>query len=834
MRRTAIFILTLFALLSARAQDRGLNVIAREVTGNPDFDAGRQVAVIIGIDRYKEWPSLRSAVSEAKAVRKVLADRYVIDEFFELYDTDATGVNIRRLFIETLPARIGSKDSLLVFYAGHGQTDATKTGFWIASDGSKDQFSQNNWIPNQQLRNMISGLRAQRILILADACFSGDFLNVTRGATPTIDNAYYKKALQLTARQVLTSGSSESVPDESEFGRQLINILERNEAAIFDPVSMYERLRLGVSKTLPLLGTMLGNEEGASFAFFLKGAGASTGTVTAISTSYAGGKPADLMVKASEAGAEILVDGVSRGKSPLLVSALPSGRNLRIEARTGLTYGVAEVSLNPGELREVSVVMTVRTGNLVITSNEAAVRVIFDGNDKGALGSGIIRDLPMGTHRLELVGQDLYYATTVTVPPEATAQLVAQVQPVGSLAIKIPSDAIVTIASGGLSRTQKGVGVVTNLPAGVYALSVGDGDWLPASTKVTISRGQQVSWEPWKGGAIAFNVNPPNAICILGEGQSLETGHPSLGIAPGTYKAVLRKAGYRDENLSISVDLGKQTQVKASLEMLKPGALLLPPLTVDLGLSVEGSTIKGKNVLGGMQRFEGIPAGYPVEIGLVSESAFSLDVPPIFVTLKEGETTTLDVPTGLISLPWLPTGERIFIGGRDQGAAEGKAWTSWPIPAGTWKVEISTKPPFEAIVQVPTSATIEIPGYREAMLQSLMSSREGVAKTLAGKQGQTTAGWISLAAGLLGVAGAGAIFYLGNQAMADYRVATDTTRSSALRKNVELFQYGLIGSGVFGGLGLGLCPLLLATGPDPKTLKGSIDALDEGIKALSK
>ena len=34
----------------AVAQDRGLDVVARAVTGTPDFDAGRQVAVIIGIE----------------------------------------------------------------------------------------------------------------------------------------------------------------------------------------------------------------------------------------------------------------------------------------------------------------------------------------------------------------------------------------------------------------------------------------------------------------------------------------------------------------------------------------------------------------------------------------------------------------------------------------------------------------------------------------------------------------------------------------------------------------------------------------------------------------
>ncbi|MFA6507036.1 MAG: SUMF1/EgtB/PvdO family nonheme iron enzyme, partial [Treponemataceae bacterium] len=217
---------------------------------------------------------LRAAVPEANAVKRLLSERYYIDDFFELYDADATAANIRKLFVQTLPAKVGIKDSVLVFYAGHGQLDSSGTGFWIAADGTKDALDQSGWIPNAQLRNLIGNLKAQRILVLADACFSGDFLNVNRGASPTVDSAYFRRALQLTARQVLTSGASESVPDESEFGRQLLNLLERNTEAYLDPIGMYERIRLGVSKTQPLLGTLPGNETGASYVLFLKPSGA--------------------------------------------------------------------------------------------------------------------------------------------------------------------------------------------------------------------------------------------------------------------------------------------------------------------------------------------------------------------------------------------------------------------------------------------------------------------------------------------------------------------------------------------------------------------------------
>jgi hypothetical protein len=271
MKVGAISILLLFSVLGGlSAQDRGLAVVAREVTGDSNFDVGRQYAVIIGIDRYQNWMPLKNAVIEAQGLKRILADSYYIDGFFELYNDDATASNIRRLFSQTLPSTLGVHDSLLIFYAGHGQLDESKSGFWIPVDGGTDTLSQDRWIPNSQIRSYIGQLKAQRVLIMADSCFSGDLLDTNRGATPTIDSAYYKQALQLTARQVLSSGASEAVPDQSEFASELLGYLERNTEPLVDTLSIYERIRTGMTQTLPLFGTLPGNENGASFVLFHK------------------------------------------------------------------------------------------------------------------------------------------------------------------------------------------------------------------------------------------------------------------------------------------------------------------------------------------------------------------------------------------------------------------------------------------------------------------------------------------------------------------------------------------------------------------------------------
>jgi formylglycine-generating enzyme required for sulfatase activity len=331
MKTAWCFISLLCLLVGLSAQDRGLAVIARQAAGSPNFDIGKQYAVIIGIDQYQNWNPLKAAVGEAREFKRVLAENYYIDEFIELYDQDATAANLRRLFSQTLPAKLGVHDSLLLFYAGHGYLDsASNTGYWIPVDGGTDTANQDRWFANSQLRGYLSELHAQRILVLADSCFSGDLLDTRRGPAPVVDAAYYRTALQYSARQVLSSGASQTVPDQSEFGRELVGYLERNSEPLVDALSIYEHIRKGITQTLPLFGALPGNEAGASFVLFRKPAAqsaqaapnaemapAATPTIT-VSRSYG-----SIIVSAATAGA-LFLDGKS-------IVDLPAGAKAKLD-----------------------------------------------------------------------------------------------------------------------------------------------------------------------------------------------------------------------------------------------------------------------------------------------------------------------------------------------------------------------------------------------------------------------------------------------------------------------------------------------------------------------
>jgi hypothetical protein len=260
------------AVLSAPArlgaQDRGLTVAVQETLGS-NAVAGKQWAVFIAIDRYQEWGPLSNPVRDAREIRDILTKNYYIDEVRELYDSQATAGNIRRLFDE-LRQKTGRNDSVFVFYAGHGQTDeVTKTGSWIPVDAGRDQFAQTNWLPNIQIRNMLSALPALHVFLIADACFSGDILDTNRGASPEINSEYLRKAYSLVSRQVMTSGASESVPDSSEFAMRLKSALSRTNEPCIDPERLFMSVR-EVRATQPILGYIKESEhqKGGSFLFF--------------------------------------------------------------------------------------------------------------------------------------------------------------------------------------------------------------------------------------------------------------------------------------------------------------------------------------------------------------------------------------------------------------------------------------------------------------------------------------------------------------------------------------------------------------------------------------
>jgi len=278
MKKTLVFFMTLlFIVLPLSAQRRGGDneTGAVEIAdGQRVATQGKQWAIFIAIDDYKEWGPLLNPVNDAKELKEILVNNYVVNEVRELYNKDASLIGIRQLLID-LQDKTGPDDSVFIFHAGHGvKEEKTKTSAWIPYDGGEDQLAQINWLSHLQVRSMLGSVKARHVFLITDSCFSGDFLSPSRGASSNVIN--YPAAYDKVSRQAMSSGASEEVDDVSEFASRLKNTLLRTEIPYITPDYLLYHIKEAKTTTplgtIPILATIpgTGHQIGGSFLFFRK------------------------------------------------------------------------------------------------------------------------------------------------------------------------------------------------------------------------------------------------------------------------------------------------------------------------------------------------------------------------------------------------------------------------------------------------------------------------------------------------------------------------------------------------------------------------------------
>jgi len=283
MKRRVLYSILIFLFLAFGANaatERGVAI--RPVAPTGEEVRGSQWLLVIGIDNYLRWPKLRTAVNDAKVLRDVLTSRYYFDKdhLYELYDADATRSNILNT-LRNLAKQVKPEDSLLIYYASHGNLDSiTKEGSWVPVESGQQDPSA--WISNHDVKNYLNvdAIKAKHILLVSDSCFAGDFFRGNRGNLPVVTDAVIKKAYQLSSRQAITSGGLEPVSDagfggNSVFSHFLLAALKDNKKPHLIPSELFPTVKAGVAQNaeqFPQLGGLygVGGQDGGEFVFFLK------------------------------------------------------------------------------------------------------------------------------------------------------------------------------------------------------------------------------------------------------------------------------------------------------------------------------------------------------------------------------------------------------------------------------------------------------------------------------------------------------------------------------------------------------------------------------------
>ena len=237
-----------------------------------NINFGNYYAVVIGNQNYEYLDDLDTPFIDVQSIASLLENKYG----FEILDVILDGSRSEILSkLNGLKKTLKPYDNLLIYYAGHGHYDAAKRGYWLPKDANTIESDDNtNWIPNDDITNLLSKLEAKHILVIADSCFSGS-LTYRGASTNNNREKLFSNLVTLKTRQALTSGKLEPVLDgggkgHSIFASNLLKVLSENKK-VLDVNSLFVEVKNLVSSSsrqTPTYGPITGTgDDGGDFIF---------------------------------------------------------------------------------------------------------------------------------------------------------------------------------------------------------------------------------------------------------------------------------------------------------------------------------------------------------------------------------------------------------------------------------------------------------------------------------------------------------------------------------------------------------------------------------------
>ena len=221
--------------------EQGINTtpLPAEIKG---LQFGRFYALVIGNQDYQLVNDLSTTKNDAIKMAELLKEKY---GFKVQLLINADRVTVAKAIID-LNDKLTEKDNLLIYYAGHGIRNRSKSqeiGYWLpvnAQPPPNDAF----WVANDFVTRYLDQYKAKRVLVVADSCYAG-LLSSSPSYTffnqeINRDIEFIKSQLSDRARLLITSGGDKPVIDtggrgHSVFARVLLDALRQNKEIISAP-----------------------------------------------------------------------------------------------------------------------------------------------------------------------------------------------------------------------------------------------------------------------------------------------------------------------------------------------------------------------------------------------------------------------------------------------------------------------------------------------------------------------------------------------------------------------------------------------------------------------
>jgi hypothetical protein len=184
--------------------------------------------VVIGINKYKNFPSLKYAVNDAREFYRYLTEVNQVpkDHIWLLLDEDATLDKIRSTLGTLLRRSAGKDDTVIIFLAGHGATEQDPS----SPDGDglekyilpynadpKDLYASA--LPMSEVARIFQRISSERLVFIGDTCYSGASGGRTifaGGTRANVSGAFLERLSQGKGRVIITASDANEVSTEKD------------------------------------------------------------------------------------------------------------------------------------------------------------------------------------------------------------------------------------------------------------------------------------------------------------------------------------------------------------------------------------------------------------------------------------------------------------------------------------------------------------------------------------------------------------------------------------------------------------------------------------------
>jgi len=386
-----------------------------------------------------------------------------------------------------------------------------------------------------------------------------------------------------------------------------------------------------------------------------------------------------LTVSSVPSGANLVFDNVNKGNTPVTVQNVLAGSHTISLTKDGYYEYDADITVVGGKTTTLSIPLVPITppgnGTLFVNSTPSGAKVFIDDFLAGSTPATFKNITPV-EHivTVSLAGYD-NYTETVWVTSNATTIIDVDLAKVNGVPGSIKITSTPSAATVYLDNVNKGTTPLNldNVGAGSHAILLKKTGYNDYRTNINVVSGQTATLSATltpvgqKTGALNIKSNPSGATIMIDTVSKGTTPATVSNLLSGTHTLVLKKTGYKDYTVIVSVMAGRTTNLSYTLTKLPPttGSIVVNSIPSGATILLDGTSKGTTN-----RTLEDIAPGTHAIVvkkeGYVSNTTN--------VTVAAGKTITytaqmssIAATTGTIVIKSNPSGANVFLDSVNKG-----------------------------------------------------------------------------------------------------------------------------------------------------------------------